>query len=315
VKILITGAAGNLGSQLVHHLMTTRHELRLLLHRSPFPFDVTGCPNISVCRADLAQPDTLEAACQAVDCVVHFAGVLFAPRPEKFLPLTNVGFVKNLVQKAQASRVRRFILISFPQVEGETTPDHPAFGRLDASPRPIHFRTRLEAEKYLIDACAGTAMIPVVFRSGMVYGREVKMIEGARWMLRHRLMAIWQTPTWIHLISLPDFLAALQVAIEKETVSGIYQVCDDQPLTLQEFLDRLAAYYGCPRAWRLPRWMFETAAVISEMAALIFRTVAPLNRDIIKAGMTSCVADNSRMKRELLPLLAYPTLDEGIHLV
>lgn len=315
MKILITGAAGNLGSQLVRHLMTTPHELRLLLHRSPLPFDVTGHSNISVCQADLARLDTLEGVCRAVDCVVHFAGVLFAPRPEKFLPLTNVGYVKNLVQMAQASRVGKFILISFPQVEGQTTPDHPALGRLDASPRPIHFRTRLEAEKYLIEACRGRAMTPVVFRSGMVYGREVKMVEGARWMLRHRFMAIWQGPTWTHLIALPDFLAALRTAIEKETVSGIYQVCDDQPLTLQEFLDRLAAHYGCRRAWRLPRWMFEAAAVTSEMAALIFHTAAPLNRDIIKAGMTSCVADNSRMKRELRPVLAYPTLNEGISLM
>jgi len=27
----------------------------------------------------------------------------------------------------------------------------------------------------------------------MVYGSGVKMIEGARWMLRHRLMAIWKS--------------------------------------------------------------------------------------------------------------------------
>jgi hypothetical protein len=61
--------------------------------------------------------------------------------------------------------------------------------------------------------------------------------------------------------------------------------------------------------------MFEAAAVTSEMAALIFHTAAPLHRDIIKAGMTSSVADNSRMKRELRPVLAYPTLNEGISLM
>jgi len=40
-----------------------------------------------------------------------------------------------------------------------------------------------------------------------------------------------------------------------------------------------------------------------------------IHRDIVRAGMTSCVADNSRMKRELLPALTYPTIQQGIHLL
>jgi hypothetical protein len=31
--------------------------------------------------------------------------------------------------------------------------------------------------------------------------------------------------------------------------------------------------------------------------------------------MTSCVADNSRMKRDLLPVLAYPSFNEGMRLI
>ena len=83
-------------------------------------------------------------------------------------PLTNVGYVKNLLEAAKTAGVRKFILLSFPHVEGETTPEHPALGRLDASPSPVHFRTRLEAERYLFEACRVGPMIPLVCRSGMV---------------------------------------------------------------------------------------------------------------------------------------------------
>ena len=65
----------------------------------------------------------------------------------------------------------------------------------------------------------------------------------------------------------------------------------------------------------MPEWTFHAAGAICEATALILRSGAPLNRDIVKAGMTSCVADNSRMKRELLPVLAYPTIEEGIALL
>jgi len=315
VKILIPGAAGNLGSHLSRDLINGTHELRMLVHRCSLPFNIEGCENVSCCRADLARPDTLEGVCTGIDCVVHLAGVLFAPLPERFLTKTNVDYVKNLVEAAKKAGVRKFILVSFPHVEGETTPDHPAAGRMDASSNVIHFRTRLEAERQLLEACKDSATTPVIFRSGIVYGREIKMVQAARCLLRHRLMAVWREPTWAHLIALPDFLLALQAAIEGENMRGIYQVCDDAPLTLQDFLDCLADHYKYPRPYRLPAWMFHLAGFSVEMAALALRTPAPLNRDVVKAGMTSCVADNSRMKRELLPVLRYPTLQDGISLL
>jgi hypothetical protein len=61
--------------------------------------------------------------------------------------------------------------------------------------------------------------------------------------------------------------------------------------------------------------MFSLAAAGCEAFALVFRTPAPLNRDILRAGMTSSVADTARMKKELLPRLAYPTLEQGLKLL
>ena len=315
MNILITGASGNLGSRAARHLLSSPHQLHLALHKSPLPSDLSGDVNVSVRRVDLARPQTLPQACAGIDCIVHFAGMLFAPLPERFLPKTNLGYVKNIVEAARDAGVRKFVLVSFPHVEGETTPDRPAAGRLEAASNVVHFRTRLDAERYLLEACQGSSMVPVVFRAGIVYGKGIKLVEGAHWMLRHRVMAIWKKPTWAHLIALPDFLTALQCAIEGQDVHGIYQVCDDAPLTLQDFLDKLADHYSCPRPWRLPQWVFHLAGIGCETAALILRTTAPLNRDIVRAGMTSCVADTSRMKRELLKTLAYPTIADGMKLL
>src|SRR5256885_16994298 len=134
MQILITGAAGNMGSLLARHLLASPHRLRLLVHRTPLPFDASVHPNASVCRADLGDPATLAEPCRDVDCIVHFAGVLFAPRPEKFLPRTNVGYVENLLAAARTAGVRKFVLVSFPHVEGESSPERPAMGRMDGTP-------------------------------------------------------------------------------------------------------------------------------------------------------------------------------------
>jgi uncharacterized protein YbjT (DUF2867 family) len=87
--ILITGAAGNLGSLLSRQLMPTGHELRLMYHRTRLLDDVADGANVRPIKADLGDPSTLPPAVTGADVIVHFAGRLFAPRPERFLPETN----------------------------------------------------------------------------------------------------------------------------------------------------------------------------------------------------------------------------------
>lgn len=315
MRILITGAAGNLGSLLSRYLLPGDHDLNLLIHSTELPFSPEDYPNVSVFKADLNDSKSLFPASRDVDCIVHFAGVLFAPQPENFLPITNIEYVRNLVSVAQYAEVRKFILISFPHVEGESTPDHPATGHLEGQPDSVHAQTRLAAEQYLFQQAAGTQMVPVALRPGMIYGRGILMIEAARWLLSRRLLGVWPQPTWIHLLAHPDFLACTVAAIEGDHVSGVYNLGDDAPTTLQEFLDFLAGYWGYVRPWRGPRWLFPLAGGLTEVGAWLLNKPAPLTRDFIRIGMASYVSNTDRMKAELLPNLAYPTLQEGLELL
>jgi nucleoside-diphosphate-sugar epimerase len=125
LRTLITGAAGNLGSLLSRHLAARSCELRLMYHRTPLPPDMLAAPNVQAVSADLADPTTIMPAVEGADVVVHFAGRLFAPRPETFLPETNTRWFANLVTAAIDARVGRVILASFPQVEGPTSVERP----------------------------------------------------------------------------------------------------------------------------------------------------------------------------------------------
>jgi nucleoside-diphosphate-sugar epimerase len=105
--ILITGAAGNLGSRLARHLVPAGHELRLMYHRTPLPEDLMDAANVHPIKADLAVPATLPAAVAGADVIVHFAGRLFAPRAETFLPETNTRWFSNLLPAGLAAKVGR----------------------------------------------------------------------------------------------------------------------------------------------------------------------------------------------------------------
>jgi nucleoside-diphosphate-sugar epimerase len=309
---LITGAAGNLGGLLAQHLANLGRQLRLMHHRRPLPDSLRRAPNVEAIQADLADPETLRPAVDGVDVVVHFAGVLFSPRPERFLPQTNTRWFNNLLSAALEARVGRVVLISFPHVEGPTSTEDPATGRLDRSPVSVHAQTRLQEEQALLARSRGTTTTPVVLRLGMVYGRGILMIEAARWLARRRLLAVWRDPTWIQLISTVDCLRAIESAISKQGVEGIYHIGDEKPVTLQGFLDHACSVWGWPGPTRLPLWLINTAASLCELYAILAGSPSPLTRDFIRIGRVSYWGDTSRMRGDLLGALEYPTLEEGL---
>lgn len=310
--VAITGAAGNLGGLLARHLLTcTEARLQLLIHHRDVGPDLRDSERVGIRRCDLGDPTTLSGALAGAACVVHFAGVLFKARPERFLPTTNTGYFGNLLQAAVEQGVRRVILISFPHVEGETTPDRPAAGRLDGNPVSAHARTRLAEEKLLFDAGQRHGFEAVSLRVGMVYGKGILMIDAARWLARRHLLGVWRQPTWVHLIATDDFLAATRNAALRENISGIYHLGDEGRQTLQEFLDKCASVWRTRRPWRTPVGLIYTAAALCEAQSAVFGTPSPLTRDFITIGRCSYYGDTTRMRRELLPTLKYPTLETG----
>ena len=310
--ILITGAAGNLGSLLARHLAPSGCGLRLMVHRQRIEPGLQAFPNVTCEKADLSDPATLPALVEGVDVAVHYAGRLFAPRPERFLPETNTQWFANLLEASIEARVRKVILISFPHVEGSTSVEDPARGRLDRTPISAHAQTRLEEERHLLSRVEGTDTEPVVLRLGTLYGRGLRMVEAARWLARRRLLCVWRQPTIYQLLSIPDYLAAVEAAIFGERVRGIYHVGDEQPVTIQEFLDAACRVWGHARPHRIPYWSIYLAASLCEAFATIAGTGSPLTRDFVRLGRVSHWGDTSRARAELMPELVYPTLEDGL---
>ena len=364
MRILITGAAGNLGGMLARHLLTqTQHFLnllepiskpqmtpqrhripqshrdslvgtpsvvlwrfcgsvvwtgvlkQLLVHRAPVSEDLVVEGRTHVYRGDLADDTTLIEPCSSSDAIVHFAGVLFAPTPEKFLPITNTLYTKHLVDAAAKTGVKTVILISFPHVEGSTSKGDPCTGRQDRQPVSVHAQTRLAAERYLVERARETGLRAIVLRPGTIYGRDVLMVRFAKWLAERKLLGVWREPTPIHVLSIEDFNVCCRVAIERPDVQGIYPLGDDAPTTLQEFLDTVCVRWELGKPWRVPVWSVYTVAWLCETAARLFRTQTPFTIDFIRIGRVPYFCDTHRMKAELLPMLQYPTLQEGLVLL
>ena len=105
-KVLITGAAGRIGSFLTHHLA---HRYEFVLTDIVPPTDLRGHHFV---EADIADVEAMRAACQGIDTVVHLAA---DPNMEaswdNLLPRNIIGLY-NVFQAAHEAGCRRVIFAS-----------------------------------------------------------------------------------------------------------------------------------------------------------------------------------------------------------
>jgi nucleoside-diphosphate-sugar epimerase len=106
-KILITGAAGEIGTFLTSSLPTTRYELVLADIRKPDT--ATAYPFIELDIADLEQ---FTAACAGIDTVVHLAADRRTNAPWETLLPANVIGAYNAFEAAHRAGCRRVIFAS-----------------------------------------------------------------------------------------------------------------------------------------------------------------------------------------------------------
>ncbi len=310
MNILITGAAGNLGSLLTKYILDNENDLNLILmqHRKKIENNIKQNTRVKVRNADLSKSETLYDCLDNVDIIVHFAGVLFKANPETFLYETNIPYFENLIKVAKIKNIKKVILISFSHVEGISSRKKPAMGKLDGNPISVHAKTRLEEEKHLFQEIEN----PISLRVGMVYGKGILMIDAAKWFAKWSLLGVWKEQTEIQLISKTDFCRATVSAVKNENATGIYHVGDDGNDTLQAFLDIICDHWGYRRPWRMPLCLIYFAARVFEFISRLFGTISPLTKDFIDIGRVSYYGDTSRFREELLSDLKYSNIYEGI---
>ena len=307
-NICITGAAGNLGHLTAEYLLDHSDcDLSLMIHRKPLSPRLSNSSRVKVFRCDLDTGRGIDECLCGVDVVIHYASVLFKAHPERFMPTTNTKYFERVVTAAKKAGVKRVILSSFPHVEGPSSPAAPSTDRLNGQLESIHAQTRLAEERFLYSVYPDG----IVLRIGMVYGKGILMPDAARWFAQQRLLGVWKSPTWIHLISAEDYLACVRSAAFSTGIRGTYNLGDEGIQTLQDYLDFACTQWNCPPPWRMPEWMIYSAAHVSETVSALFGVQSPLTRDFLDIGRVSYYGDTKRMRAELLPTLKYRTMLEG----
>ena len=287
MRVFVVGASGAIGVRLVPQLTERGHEV-IGTHRSPGTAERVRALGAEPVALDLLDREAVRRAVLAAapDAIVHQASALadvrFSRNLDRVFAATNrirTEGTDALLAAAREAGVRRFVAQSYASTryarEGAMvkTEDDP----LDPVPLPSTRETHA-AMRHVDEAVSEAGGIAL--RYGGFYGASNDgLIEPVR---KRQFPVVGDGGGVTSFIHLDDAAAATVIALE-HGAPGIYNIVDDEPAPVRDWLPALAAALGAKPPRHVPRWL---ARLFAGDAAVMMGTEA--------RG-----ASNEKAKREL----------------
>jgi nucleoside-diphosphate-sugar epimerase len=299
MKVFVAGATGVLGKALVPQLVERGHEV-VGMTRTPSKQGLVRNLGARPIVADALDPDAVAQAVASAEpeVIVHELTALSpmtlrdARHVERALTITNrlrTEATDHLVAAGCAVGARRFVAQSFAawRFGRKGGPVLTEVDPPDLDP-PASLRPNQEANLYLERAVTSIDWGEgLVLRYGSFYGpgTAISLAPDAQMaaLVRKRRLPIvgGGGGVWSH-VHIGDAAAATVIAVDHGQ-RGIYNVVDDEPAPVRDWLPVLANALGAKPPRRIPRWLGRLAA--GEMATVMMTEV--------------CGASNAKAKREL----------------
>lgn len=264
--ILITGATGFVGRNVVRRLMQSEYPLRCLLpatrtRRLPWDVQAPNAPEIII--GNVLDEESVYQAVTGVHTIIHLESAQWWGRQRDFERIELAG-TRNLIAAARAARVGRIITLS----------------QLGAMPSSAYMLHRYKGQVEELVRSSGLAY--TILRSGLVFGEEDAFINYIALMLRANPF-VFLMPGYgevsLHPLYVEDLVTCIERSLELITVvdqvlevgGPEYTTLSDMLLTIMRVtrmrrvlisvppyaLRWIARLYGfvLPRSLLTPQWM------------------------------------------------------------
>jgi uncharacterized protein YbjT (DUF2867 family) len=143
--ILVAGATGVLGSEIVRQLRADGRPVRALVRTTSSPDRIAELERsgVEIARGDLKDRASLDAAVRGVDTVISTVTTILTSQPGDSFDATDGAGTRNLIDAAAAAGVNRFVYISF---DTSQVPDSP----LTAAKRDVESHLRRSGLTYTV---------------------------------------------------------------------------------------------------------------------------------------------------------------------
>ena len=122
--ILVAGATGVLGSEIVRRLLARGEKVRAMVRATSKPDSVERLrkAGAEIVVADLKEPASLTTACKEVDGVISSVTTITTAQPGDSFEATDGEGTKALIDAARKARAKKFVFVSF---DTDLMPDAP----------------------------------------------------------------------------------------------------------------------------------------------------------------------------------------------
>ena len=253
LKVLVTGGAGFIASNLILRLKAEGASVRASLHEKPLQISADGIETI---HADLRDLEACREAVAGVDYVFHCAANTSGAAVMATTPLVhvtpNVVMNAHLLEAAYEADVKKFVFISsgaaYPPTADRPVAEEEMF---DADPVDVYYPVAW-MKRYAEILCRTYAtkinspMSTLVIRPSNIYGPYDKFdfatshVTAAlirRVVERHNPLEVWGTGEDVRdLIYVSDFLDGLMLAVEKCDFFDEMNICCGSGITIKGIL-------------------------------------------------------------------------------
>lgn len=284
-RVLVTGAAGFVGSHFAPYLARRGFEVRAIDVHPPAHAHRNGNGaggSVDFRVQDIREPRGLAAALEGVDTVFNLASVHLDVHaaPEQFESV-NVKALEQLIELSAAAGVRRVVQVSSVGVYGHVA-HPPATEDAPLNPDNDYERTKAAGERAAREAARRTGVDLVVVRPSWVYGvgcpRTRKLIGSLR---KGRFFFIGRGDNLRHPIYIDDLLAALELAAAAgaEVAGRTFNIAGPRWMTVEEMVGEFArALRVPPPAFHAPRWLGLSVGWAAEQVSAVVGTEPPVSR-------------------------------------
>jgi nucleoside-diphosphate-sugar epimerase len=290
--VLVTGAAGFVGSYVVREFLEEGYEVRAFIRGTSGLAQLSrvlgvtedglaSVKNLSFAVGDITDIQSLDAAMGGVEKVIHIAALFReAKHGEEMYRLVNIEGTRNVVLAAERASVQKVVHCSTVGVHSHI-PNPPAREDEDYRPGDIYQETKCEGEKVALEFFRTNRLDGVVIRPAMIWGpgdaRTLKLFKG---ILKGTFPFIGWGRTQLHWVSVLDLARAFRLAAEKEVPSGeVFIIAGKSPILLKELLSKIAHTLGrTPPKLRLPAFPFQLAGSLCEILYRPLGIEPPLHR-------------------------------------
>lgn len=243
MEILVTGADGLLGSNLVRELLSRNYKVTALVHSGSKSITLKGLP-INFIEGDLLNLESLIAASKGKDIVYHCAAStsMFPPR-QAIVNRVNIEGTENVVHACKVNKVKRLIYVgtansfSSGSIEAPGTEKNP----YTASHYGLDYMdSKYNAQQYILDQVKTAGLDAVVVNPTFMIGPYDSAPSSGKIILRlHQKKIPGYSLGGKNFVAVKDVAVAMANAITMGKTGECYLLCNEN-LSYKEAFHKIA---------------------------------------------------------------------------